>query len=197
MSVPTRNDGLTRKEEMNVSAAAMSEVPWVPAATVGVIVAGADLVLHVVTGHISLGVVGTAASAGTVALFAVAGGGAMLRNRSSRALRWARRNPWRFAMFPGVATAVVVFVLSIVLGSAACSATSLPRCGTARSPTESPAGSGRSSVSGTSHADLGSPGETNPRNALNLDVIHTLRPDEDHVATPVRSCLEPVGGAEP
>ena len=117
MSVPLRNDGLTRKEEMNVSAAAMSEVPWVPAAAVGAVVAGADLVLHVATGHIGLGTVGTAASAGTVALFAVAGGGVMLRNRSSRALRWARRNPWRFALMPGVATAAIVFVLSIVLGS--------------------------------------------------------------------------------
>jgi hypothetical protein len=112
-----RNDGLTRKEEMNVSAAAMSEVPWVPAAAAGAVVAGADLVLHVTTGHIGLGTLGTALSAGTVALFAVAGGGAMLRNRSTRALRWARRNPWQFALFPGVATAVIVFVLSIALGS--------------------------------------------------------------------------------
>ncbi len=117
MSVPTRNDGLSRKEEMNVSAAAMSEVPWVPAGVAGVVVVGADLVLHVVTGHIGLGVLSTALSAGTVAAMSVAGGGVMLRNKGSRALRWARQNPWRFALLPGVATAAIVFVLSVVLGS--------------------------------------------------------------------------------
>jgi hypothetical protein len=117
MSVPLRNDGLSRKEEMNVSAAAMSEVPWVPAVAAGAAVAGADLVLHAVTGHIGLSPIASSISAGSVALFAVAGGGAMVRNRSSRALRWARANPWRFALVPGIATAAIVFVLSIVLGS--------------------------------------------------------------------------------
>src|ERR1019366_4143426 len=34
----------------------------------------------------------------------------------SRALRWARRNPWRFALARGAACAIVVFVLTVVLG---------------------------------------------------------------------------------
>jgi hypothetical protein len=32
-------------------------------------------------------------------------------------MRWARQNPWRFAILPGIACAVVVFVLSVMLGS--------------------------------------------------------------------------------
>src|SRR5579859_1994797 len=42
--------------------------------------------------------------------------GALLRERSSRPIRWARANPWRFALAPGVAAAAIVFALSVVLG---------------------------------------------------------------------------------
>jgi hypothetical protein len=116
MSAPTRNDepGLTRREEMSVSSAAMSGAPWKMAGAAGVVVTGADLALHLMGGHID---VTRALSAGTVALFAVAGGGALMRGQSGRAMRWARTNPWRFAVLPGLAAAVVVFVLSVVIGS--------------------------------------------------------------------------------
>lgn len=116
MSVPLRNDEpkLTRRDQMTVSTAAMSEVPWGAAAAAGAVVTGADLLLHLTTGHIAPG---SALSAGAVALFAVAGGGVLVRGRASRAVRWARRNPWQFALLPGVATAAIVFVLSVVFGS--------------------------------------------------------------------------------
>jgi hypothetical protein len=116
MSAPTRSDepGLTRREELSVSSSAMSGAPWKMAGAAGAVVTGADLVYHLVGGHLD---VPTALSAGTVALFAVAGGGALLRGQSGRAMRWARANPWRFAMLPGLAAAVVVFVLSVVIGS--------------------------------------------------------------------------------
>jgi hypothetical protein len=115
MSAPTRNDpGLSRREELSVSSAAMSGAPWKAAGAAGVVVTGADLVYHLVGGHLD---VPTALSAGTVALFAVAGGGALVRGQAGRAMRWARENPWRFALLPGLAAAVVVFVLSVVLGS--------------------------------------------------------------------------------
>jgi hypothetical protein len=116
MSAPTRSDepGLTRRDELSVSSAAMSGAPWKMAGAAGVVVTGADLVFHLVGGHLD---VPTALSAGTVALFAVAGGGAVLRGQSGRAMRWARANPWRFAMLPGLAAAVIVFVLSVVIGN--------------------------------------------------------------------------------
>ncbi len=116
MSVPLRDNepNLTRRDQMTVSTGAMSEVPWGPAVAAGVVVTGADLLLHLTTGHIAPG---SAMSAGAVALFAVAGGGVVLRGKGSRAVRWARRNPWQFAVLPGVATAAIVFVLSVIFGN--------------------------------------------------------------------------------
>jgi hypothetical protein len=40
-----------------------------------------------------------------------------VRNRAGRAARWARSHPWRFALLPGVATAAIVFVLSVIFGN--------------------------------------------------------------------------------
>jgi hypothetical protein len=116
MSAPPRNQepGLNRREELAVSSSAMSAAPWSMAGAAGAVVTGADLVLHLTGGHIGLL---SSLSAGSVAFFAVAGGGALLRSRSGRAMRWARTNPWRFAVLPGVAAAIVVFVLSVVIGS--------------------------------------------------------------------------------
>jgi hypothetical protein len=116
MSAPPRKDapGLTRRDELAVSGAAMSHAPWGAAAATGAVVTGGDLMLHLASLHLGLT---PSLAAGTVAFFAVAGGGAMLRSHSGRAMRWARSNPWRFAVLPGAATAVVVFVLAVVLGS--------------------------------------------------------------------------------
>ncbi len=116
MSTPLRNDqqGLSRREEMTVSGAAMADVPWGVAGAAGAVVTGADLAVHLLGGHLALS---SSLSAGTVALFAVAGGSVVVRNRAGRAARWARSNPWRFAVLPGAATAVIVFVLSVLIGS--------------------------------------------------------------------------------
>lgn len=116
MSAPPRKDepGLTRRDELAVSSAAMSDAPWGAAGAAGAVVAGGDLMLHVLGGHLA---VTPSLAAGAVAFFAVAGGGALLRSKSGKAMRWARRNPWRFAVLPGAAAAIVVFVLAVVLGS--------------------------------------------------------------------------------
>lgn len=118
MSAPSRNDesSLTRQDELAVSGSALTEAPWALAGVAGAAVTGADLLLHLLGGHLGLG---SSLAAGTVAVFAVAGGGVVVRKRAGRAARWARRNPWRFAIMPGAATAVVVFVLSMILGNGA------------------------------------------------------------------------------
>jgi hypothetical protein len=119
MSTPTRNyeqasadESLNRRDEMAVSSAVLSEAPWALAGAAGVAVAGGDVVLHALTWHLAIA---SPLALGAVAFFAVAGAGALLRARHSRALRWAQRNPWRFALLPGVACAIVVFVLSMVV----------------------------------------------------------------------------------
>lgn len=116
MSAPLhdRRSDLSPREQATVSAAAMSEVPWRLAGAAGVVVAGADLLLHLTGGGLGLA---SSLSAGIVAFFAVAGVGVLARRRrAGRALRWARANPWRFAVLPGAGAAVLVFVLSTVFG---------------------------------------------------------------------------------
>jgi hypothetical protein len=116
MSAPpsTSESALTRREELAVTGAALSDAPWKLAGAAGIVVAGADLALHLVTLHLAWA---AALSMGAVAFFAVAGAGALVRSRRSRALRWARSRPWRFALMPGAATAIVVFVLTVLHGS--------------------------------------------------------------------------------
>ena len=46
----------------------------------------------------------------------VAAAGALWRARSGRAIRWARSNPWRFAVVPALACAAIALVLSVVTG---------------------------------------------------------------------------------
>jgi hypothetical protein len=115
MSAPpsTYQSNLSRREEMAVTGAALSEAPWKLAGVAGVAATGADMLLHLPF-HPELF---TPLSMGAVAFFAVAGAGALVRSRHTRALRWARSRPWRFAVMPGLACAMVVFVLTVVHGS--------------------------------------------------------------------------------
>jgi hypothetical protein len=116
MSAPTRTDGLSRREEASASGAAMTSAPWTAAAATGAVVGLGDLGLHLIGGSIGLSAVSGSISLGVLAFMTVAAAGALLSSRSGRALRWARSNPWRFAMLPAVACAAIVFVLSVVLG---------------------------------------------------------------------------------
>jgi hypothetical protein len=120
MSAPpsTYQTNLNRREEIAVSGAALSEAPWKLAGATGVVIAGADLLTHLAFHLLSFRLEwATAISMGIVAFWAVAGAGALVRSRHSRALRWARSRPWRFAVVPGAAAAILVFVLTVLDGS--------------------------------------------------------------------------------
>jgi len=114
-STPTDQD-LSRREEMTVSGAAMSAAPWGAAVVTGGVVAVGDLGLHLIGAGLGLGALSGSLAMGAVAFFVVAAAGALWRARPSRAIRWARSNPWRFAMLPALACAAVVLVLSVVTG---------------------------------------------------------------------------------
>ena len=117
MSASTQTDqDLSRREEMTVSGAAMSAAPWGAAAATGGVVAVGDLGLHLIgVGH-GLSALSGSVAMGAVAFFVVAAAGALWRARPSRAIRWARSNPWRFAVLPALACAAVALVLSVVTG---------------------------------------------------------------------------------
>jgi hypothetical protein len=117
MSTPTRNDqDLSRREEMTVSGAVMSGAPWGTAVVTGGVVALGDLGLHIIGSGLSLGALSGSVAMGAVAFFVVAAAGALWRARPSRAIRWARSNPWRFAVMPALACAAIALVLSVVTG---------------------------------------------------------------------------------
>jgi hypothetical protein len=113
---PHGGPAMSRRDEMSVSGAAMSQAPWTGAAVTGGVVALGDFGWHVIGGHFGRGGISDALSLGVIAFLVVAASGALLRERSGRAIRWARANPWRFAVAPGVAAAAIVFALSVVLG---------------------------------------------------------------------------------
>jgi hypothetical protein len=118
MSAPTDSEqDLSRREEMSVSGAAMSGAPWGAATVTGGVVAAGDLGLHIIGGfHLGLSSLSGSLAMGAVAFFVVAAAGALWRARSGRAIRWARSNPWRFAILPAIACAAVALVLSVVTG---------------------------------------------------------------------------------
>lgn len=109
---------LSRRDEMAVSGAALSGAPWSVATVTGGVVAVGDLGLQVIGGHIALAMLSGPLSLGVAAFFAVAAVGALLRARRTRALAWARQNPWRYALVPALACAAVVLPVALVLGGA-------------------------------------------------------------------------------
>jgi hypothetical protein len=117
MSAPTHNDqDISAREGMSISGAAMSGAPWGAAVVTGGVVAAGDLGLHVIGSGLGIGALSGSLAMGAVAFFVVAAAGALWRARPSRAIRWARSNPWRFAVLPAVACLVVGLVLSVVTG---------------------------------------------------------------------------------
>ena len=117
MSAPTQNDqDLSRREEMSISGAALSGAPWKTAVVTGGVVAAGDLGLHVIRGGLGLHAVSGSLAMGAVAFLVVAAAGALWRARPSRAIRWARNNPWRFAVLPALAAAAIALVLSVFTG---------------------------------------------------------------------------------
>jgi hypothetical protein len=117
MSTPTQSDrDLSRREEMSISGAAISGAPWGAATVTGAVVAAGDLGLHVIGSGLGLGALSGSLAMGVLAFVVVAAAGALWRARSSRAIRWARSNPWRFAVLPAIVCAAVAFVLSVATG---------------------------------------------------------------------------------
>ena len=120
MSAPTHSEqDLSRREELSISGAAMSSAPRGAAVATGGVVAAGDFALHVLGSGLSgfhLSALSGSLAMGAVAFFVVAAAGALWRAKPSRAIRWARSNPWRFAIMPAIACAAIVLVLSVVTG---------------------------------------------------------------------------------
>ncbi len=99
-----------------MSGAAMSAAPWTAATAAGGVVAAGDLALHLIGSGLGLGALSGSVAMGAVAFCVVAAAGALWRAQPTRAIRWARSNPWRFAIMPALACAALALVLSVVTG---------------------------------------------------------------------------------
>jgi hypothetical protein len=114
---PTNSSGrMSRRDEASVSAAALTGGSAVGALATGAVFTLADLGLQVLHGHLGLGAIGGSVSLGVSVFFVVLAGAALMRARAGRAVQWALANPWRFALVPGVSVAVLVFLLTTLIG---------------------------------------------------------------------------------
>jgi hypothetical protein len=118
MTAPPRNGSgrLSRGDEATVSAAAMTGAPAAGALVTGAAFTLGDLGLQLLHGHLGLAAVGGSVSLGVSVFFVVLAGAALMRARAGRAAQWAAANPWRFALLPGVSVAVLVFLLTTLIG---------------------------------------------------------------------------------
>jgi hypothetical protein len=107
---------MSRRDQATVSAAALTGGAAAGAAIAGTVVTLGDLGLQILHGHLGLAAVGGSLSLGVSVLLVVLAAAAVMRARAGRAARWAAQNPWAFALLPGVSAAVVVFLLTVLIG---------------------------------------------------------------------------------
>jgi hypothetical protein len=118
MTAPPRDDSgrMSRRDQATVSAAALTGGSAAGAAAAGAVVTLGDLGLQVLHGHLGLAAVGGSLSLGVSVFLVVLAAAAVMRARAGRAARWAQQNPWGFALLPGVSAAVLVFLLTVLIG---------------------------------------------------------------------------------
>jgi hypothetical protein len=107
--VPSRNESLW------IATAAASQGPWGLAAAGGAVVGGAQLVLQLAGGHLT--VAGPLGS-GLVVFFLIGSIGALLGKSRDRARAWAHQHPWRFAVVPALAAGAADLPVKLLLSSA-------------------------------------------------------------------------------
>ncbi|MEZ0074059.1 peptidoglycan/LPS O-acetylase OafA/YrhL [Planotetraspora sp. GP83] len=109
---------LTRSDEMSLAGAALRGAPWKAAAISGAVVAATSLFMGwILPGPADL----TWALCVGISLFSlVAGIGAISRpqegDRVTRQARlWSLRHPWRFALYPGLGAAILMYPVQLVV----------------------------------------------------------------------------------
>jgi hypothetical protein len=119
----SREIDVSGAEKRQLAVASATLGPWRPAATVGALGGGVDLLLHIVHGHFGLGILSGALSIAALLFFCVGGAGAVLgyssrgAGRDRRIRRWARSHPWQVAVVPAGAMFFFDLVVRQVLTS--------------------------------------------------------------------------------
>jgi hypothetical protein len=106
--VPRRSDSTW------IALSAASEGPWSAALAGGVVAGGADLLLHLLGGQLT---VAGPLSFGLEMFFLIGAGGALLRHGHDRTRAWAQQHPWSYALMPAAGTAATVFASFLFLST--------------------------------------------------------------------------------
>ncbi|MGJ6967555.1 hypothetical protein ACSDR0_37115 [Streptosporangium sp. G11] len=108
---------LTRSDEMSIAGAALRGAPWKTAAVAGGATAATGFVLSVFANGgdlpwamaIGIGLFSLIAAIGSISRPAVG-------DRVTREARlWALRHPWRFALYPALGSAILLYPVQLVL----------------------------------------------------------------------------------
>ncbi|GLX02840.1 hypothetical protein [Microtetraspora sp. NBRC 16547] len=109
---------LTRRDEMSLAGAALRGAPWKAAAVSGGAVAATSILMGMIlpgpadlTWALCLGI--------SVFTWVAAVGAITKPDRGDRvtqqARHWSLRHPWRFALYPGVAAAILMYPVQLVI----------------------------------------------------------------------------------
>ncbi|MGI5492789.1 hypothetical protein [Microtetraspora malaysiensis] len=110
---------LTRRDEMSLAGAALRGAPWKTAAVSGGAVAGVGFLMGVILpGPADLA---WALCLGIRVFTLVAAIGAIAKpdhgdRVTQQARRWSLHHPWRFALYPGIGSAVLMYPVQLVVG---------------------------------------------------------------------------------
>lgn len=108
---------LTRRDEMALSGAALRGAPWKAAIAAGLLLGAGDILLDLISGDVDL----SGSTGFGIALFTlIAAIGSVARpHRGDRVTRearaWARRHPWRFALYPAAGAAILFYPVQLIL----------------------------------------------------------------------------------
>src|SRR6266545_3442087 len=104
-----------RNESMWIATAAATQGPWGLAIAGGAVVGGAQLAIELLGGHLT---VAGPVAAGLTVLFLIGSIGALLGKSRDRAIAWAHRHPWRFAVVPAIGAGVAVLPVKLLFSTA-------------------------------------------------------------------------------
>ncbi|GAA0840555.1 hypothetical protein ACFQVD_34965 [Streptosporangium amethystogenes subsp. fukuiense] len=111
------NDELTRRDEMSLAGAALHGAPWKTAAVTGGAVTAASFGMGVLTGGgdltwamvVGIGLFSLIAAIGSI-------GKPNSGDRVTRQARlWALRHPWRFALYPSLGAAMLMYPVQLIV----------------------------------------------------------------------------------